>query len=109
VKDPPRAKRGDRVKDAAPIRGSTAYVSKAFLAAIVCLIVWQILSRIFTCQSSIGRKLALPSMAVGCRKLDDGGIWYCDVCSLYGGTATVLFGGAALVFAAVGIWQWLKS
>jgi len=83
------------------------YVSKAFLAAIVCLIVWQILSRIFTCQSSIGRKLALPSMAVGCHKLD-AGTWHCDVCSLYGGTATILFGGTALVFAVVGIWRLLK-
>ncbi len=85
------------------------YVPKVFLVAVACFVTWRILSRILTCQSRIGRKLALPSMAVGCRKLDDGGIWYCDVCSLYGGTATVLFGGAALVFAAVGIWQWLKS
>ena len=85
------------------------YVSKAFLAAIGCLIVWQILSRVLTCQSRIGRKLALPSMAVGCHKLDDGGIWHCDVCSFYGGAATILFGGTALTFAVVGILQLLKS
>lgn len=85
------------------------YVPKMFLVAIACFIIWRILFRVLTCRSKIGQKLALPSMAVGCRKLDDGGIWCCDVCSLYGGTATVLFGGTALVFAAVGIWQWFKS
>jgi hypothetical protein len=85
------------------------YVPKTFLVAIACFIVWWILSRILTCQSSIGRKLALPGMAIFCRKLDDGGIWHCDVCSLYGGTAAILFGGTALVFAVVGIWQLLKS
>jgi hypothetical protein len=85
------------------------YVSKAFLVAVACFIVWRILSRVLTCQSRIGRKLALPSMAVGCRKLDDGGTWHCDVCSLYGGAATILFGGATLVFASIGLWHWLKS
>ncbi len=85
------------------------YVPKMFLVAVACLIVWRILSRILTCQSRIGRRLALRGMLIGCRKRDDGGIWVCDVCSLYGGTTTILFGGAALVFAAIGIWQWLKS
>ncbi len=85
------------------------YVPKMFLVAVACFIVYRILSRVLTCQSRIGRKLALPSMAVGCRKLDDGGIWTCDVCSLYGGTATIVFGGAAFVFAAIGVWQWLKG
>ncbi len=85
------------------------YVSEMFFAAAACLIVWRILYRVLTCHSRIGRKLALPSMAVGCRTLDDGGIWHCDVCSLYGGTVTILFGGTALVFAFVGIWQWIRS
>jgi len=82
------------------------YVPKTFLVAFACFIVWRILSRILTCQSRIGRSLARPHMAVGCRKRDDGGIWICDVCSMYGGAAAILFGGA-LVFAAIGIWQWL--
>jgi len=85
------------------------YVPKVFLAAVACFIVWRILLRVLTCQSRIGRRLALPCMAVGCRKLDDGGTWHCDVCSLYGGTATILLGGAALVLAAVGIWQYFKN
>jgi hypothetical protein len=83
------------------------YVPKMFLVAVACFLVLRILSRVLTCQSRIGRKLALPSMTVGCRKLEDGGAWVCDVCSLYGGAAPILFGGAALVFAAIGIWQWL--
>jgi hypothetical protein len=85
------------------------YVPKMFLVAVACFIVWRILSRILTCQSRIGRGLALHGMLVGCRKRDDGGIWVCDVCSLYGGAADILFGGSALVCAAIGIWQWLKS
>jgi hypothetical protein len=85
------------------------YIPKMFLVAVACFIVWRILARILNCQSRIGRKLALPSMTVGCRKRDDGGVWTCDLCSWYGGTATILFGGAALVFAAIGIWQWIKS
>lgn len=85
------------------------YVPKMFLAAFACLIVWRVLRSVLTCQSTIGRKLALPSMAVGCRKLEDGGVWYCDVCTLYGGTASVIFGGAAFVLAAIGIWDWLKG
>jgi len=84
------------------------YVPRVFLLAAACLILWRILYSTFTCQNRVGRKLALPSMSVGCRKLDDGGVWHCDVCTLYGGTATVLFGGAAFVFVAIGIWQWLK-
>lgn len=84
------------------------YVPKMFLLAIACLFVWRILSRVLNCQSKIGRKLALHGMLVGCRKRDDGGIWVCDLCALYGGTADILFGAATLVFAAIGIWQWLK-
>lgn len=84
------------------------YVPKMFLVAVACLFVWRILSRILNCRSSIGRKLALPGISVGCRKRDDGGNWVCDVCSIYGGTADMLFGVATLVFAAIGIWQWLK-
>lgn len=84
------------------------YVPKMFLVAAGCLIVWLILSRVLTCQSRIGRGLALPHMAVGCRRRDDGGVWTCDVCSLYGAGAAILFGGAALVCAAIGLWQWLS-
>ena len=85
------------------------YVPKMFLVAVACYVAWRILSRLLTCQSRIGRSLALRTMRVGCRKRDDGGIWVCDVCSLYGGAADFLFGGAALVFAAIGIWQLLRS
>jgi hypothetical protein len=85
------------------------YVPKMFLIAVACYIVWRILSRVLTCQSRIGQGLALRTMLVGCRKRDDGGIWVCDVCSLYGGIADFIFGGATLVFAAIGIWQWIKS
>jgi hypothetical protein len=85
------------------------YVPKVFLVAASCSIVCWILSRTLTCQSRIGRKLALHSMVVGCRKLDNGGIWRCDVCTLYSGTAIAIFGGAALTFAAIGIWQWLRG
>jgi hypothetical protein len=85
------------------------YVPKMFLIAVACFIVWRILSRILNCENRIGRNLALSNMTVGCRKREDGGVWSCDVCSLYGGTATILFGGAALVFAAIAIWQWFKS
>ncbi len=85
------------------------YVPKMFLIAVACYLIWRLLSRIFTCQSRIGRKLALPGMLVGCRKRDDGGVQVCDVCSLYGTTVDILFGGATFVFAAIGIWQWLKS
>ena len=85
------------------------YVPKMLLVAFACLIIWQMLSRVLTCQSRIGRGLAFRHMTVGCRKRDDGRTWVCDVCSLYGGTVTILFGGASLVFGAIGIWQWLKS
>jgi hypothetical protein len=85
------------------------YVPKMFLAAIACYVVCRILSRFLTCQSRIGRSLALPGMLVGCRQRDDGGIWICDVCSLYSGTAAIIFGGAAIVFAAIGIWQWFRN
>ena len=85
------------------------HVPKMLLLAVACFIVWRILARILNCQSRIGRSLALPSMMVGCRKRDDGGVWSCDVCSLYGGTATILFGGAALISAVIGIWQLLKN
>ncbi len=85
------------------------YVPKMILIAVGCFVVWLILSRLLTCQTRIGRSLALNSMLVGCRKRDDGGIWVCDLCSLYGGTADFIFGGGALVFAAIGIWQWIKS
>jgi hypothetical protein len=85
------------------------YVPKMFLVAVACLIVSQNLSSALSCKSRIGRRLALPTMSVGCRKLDDGAVWRCDVCSMYGGTATILFGGAAFVFAAIGIWQRLKG
>jgi hypothetical protein len=78
---------------------------KMFLVAVACYIIWRILAHILTCQNSVGRRLALPGMSVGCRKRDDGGIWYCDVYSIYGGTAQILFGGATLLFAAIGIWQ----
>jgi len=85
------------------------YVPKMFLLAVACWSVGWILSRVLTCQTAIGRGLALHGMLVGCRKRDDGGTWVCDVCSLYGGTAAIIFGGAALVFAVIGVWQWLKS
>jgi hypothetical protein len=85
------------------------YVPKIFLVAVALFFVWLILSRVLTCQTAIGRGLAVHGMLVGCRKRDDGGIWVCDVCSLYGSVADILFGGAALVCAAIGIWQWLKS
>jgi hypothetical protein len=85
------------------------YIPKMFLLAVACLFVWWALSRVLNCQSSIGRKLASRGMLVGCRKRDNGGIWVCDLCSLYGGTADIIFGGAALVFAAIGVWQWLRN
>jgi len=85
------------------------FVPKMPLIAVACFFLWSILSRVLTCQSRVGRKLALPGMLVGCRKRDDGGIWVCDVCSLYLGAVDILLGGATLVFATIGIWQWLKS
>jgi hypothetical protein len=73
-----------------------------------CLLRWVASSFSRSHLPKQNRKLALSSMAVGCRKRADGGTWVCDVCSLHGGTVGTLFGGAALVFAAIGIWQWLK-
>ncbi len=83
------------------------YVPKIFLAAIACLATWTITSRILTCRSRVGRRLALPGMMVGCRKQDNGTIHVCDVCSLYGGSADILLLGAALVLVVIGIWRWI--
>lgn len=82
------------------------YVPKMFLIAVAFFIAYQSVSRWLTCQSKIGRMLARPGMMVGCRKRNDGGTFHCDVCSLYGGTSSLILGGAALVFAAIGAWQW---
>lgn len=85
------------------------YVPKAILAAIGCFAVWGALSRVLTCRSTIGRKLALHGMTVGCRKQDDGTTWVCDLCAIYGGSADILLIGAATVLAAIGIWQWIAN
>lgn len=81
------------------------YVPDAFVAAAGCFIAYEALPRVLTCKSSIGRRLALPSMWVGCRKMSDGSKWICDVCALYGVLVTILFGGGTIVFAAIGVWH----
>lgn len=84
------------------------YIPNSFLFAGGCYVVMKVLARVLSCRSRIGRALALPHMMVGCRKFEDDSILSCDVCGLYGCTATVLFGGGMLVFLAIGVWQLVR-
>ena len=85
------------------------YVPNLVLIEFALYVLWSLLSRVLNCQSSIGRSLALRGMLVGCRKREDGGVWTCDLCGLYGGVADFILLGAMLICGGIGIWQWIKG
>jgi hypothetical protein len=83
------------------------YVPDTFLAGGVCDAAYKICDRFLGCQSIVGRRLAFQDVAVGCRRLRDGSMWVCDVCSLYRAPTTMLFRGATAIFVVLGIWHLL--
>ncbi len=80
------------------------YIPDNFVYAGACYLGYRILGPLLGCQS-IGGKLALRGMLVGCRKIPNGGIWHCDVCALYRSPVEIILLGAMVVFATMGVWK----